>query len=107
MGKKNAARLKAAIALGRRSMTVTSDERPHITTLSDAASVLMGVMGLWDQIVAHNHPSTDPSPSPEDVALTQQIASAGKLMDIEVLDHLVIAQSRYVSLKERGLGFGG
>jgi DNA repair protein RadC len=56
-------------------------------------------------IVAHNHPSGDPSPSPEDVRVTKQIASAGKLLDIDLLDHLVIGHGRYVSLKERGLGF--
>lgn len=56
-------------------------------------------------IVLHNHPSGDPSPSPEDVALTRSIVGAGKLLDIEVLDHLVIGQGRWVSLKERGLGF--
>ncbi len=56
-------------------------------------------------IVAHNHPSGDPSPSPEDVAVTRQIVEAGKLLNIDVLDHLIIGQRRYVSLKERGLGF--
>jgi len=57
-------------------------------------------------IVVHNHPSGDPTPSPEDVLVTKQIVEAGKLLDIEVLDHLVIGRQRYVSLKERGLGFG-
>ena len=56
-------------------------------------------------IVAHNHPSGDPSPSPEDVSLTREIISAGKLLDIEVLDHLIIGHQRFVSLKERGLAF--
>jgi DNA repair protein RadC len=56
-------------------------------------------------IVAHNHPSGDPSPSPEDVAVTRALVEAGKLLDIAVLDHLVIGQQRFVSLKERGLGF--
>jgi DNA repair protein RadC len=57
-------------------------------------------------IVAHNHPSADPSPSPEDVNVTRQIAQAGKLLDIELLDHLIIAAAgKYVSLKERSLGF--
>jgi DNA repair protein RadC len=56
-------------------------------------------------IVAHNHPSGDPTPSPEDVAVTEQLVAAGKLLDIEVVDHLVIGHQRYVSLKERGLGF--
>jgi DNA repair protein RadC len=56
-------------------------------------------------IIAHNHPSGDPTPSPEDVRITRQIVEAGNLLSIEVLDHLVIGQGRYVSLKERGLGF--
>jgi DNA repair protein RadC len=57
-------------------------------------------------VVVHNHPSGDPTPSPEDVAVTREIVAAGKLLDIEVLDHLVIGHQRFVSLKERGLGFG-
>jgi len=56
-------------------------------------------------IVVHNHPSGDPTPSPEDVKVTELIVQAGQLLDIEVLDHLIIGQQRYVSLKERGLGF--
>ncbi len=57
-------------------------------------------------IVAHNHPSGDPTPSPEDAALTREIVKAGQLLDIEVLDHLVIgAAGKFVSLKQRGLGF--
>jgi DNA repair protein RadC len=56
-------------------------------------------------IVIHNHPSGDPTPSPEDVALTRAIVQAGNLLDVGVLDHLVIGRGRYVSLKERGLGF--
>ncbi|MBL7063465.1 MAG: DNA repair protein RadC [Anaerolineae bacterium] len=56
-------------------------------------------------IVAHNHPSGDPTPSPEDVEVTRLLVAAGKLLDIEVLDHLIIGQQRFVSLRERGLGF--
>ena len=56
-------------------------------------------------VVVHNHPSGDPTPSPDDVAVTQAIVQAGKLIDIDVLDHLVVGAGRYVSLKERGLGF--
>ncbi|MGH2536196.1 MAG: RadC family protein [Candidatus Promineifilaceae bacterium] len=55
-------------------------------------------------VVAHNHPSADPSPSPEDITVTRQIVQAGKLLDIDCLDHLIIGHT-YVSLKERGLGF--
>ncbi len=57
-------------------------------------------------IVVHNHPSGDPTPSPEDVSVTRDLAAAGKLMDIELLDHLVIGHGgRFTSLKEKRLGF--
>ena len=56
-------------------------------------------------IVIHNHPSGDPTPSPDDVAVTRAIVQAGKLLDMDVLDHMVIGQGKWVSLKERGLGF--
>jgi len=56
-------------------------------------------------IVVHNHPSGDPTPSPEDIQITEQMVSSGKLLDIEVLDHIIIGQQGYISLKERGLGF--
>jgi DNA repair protein RadC len=56
-------------------------------------------------IVAHNHPSGDPTPSPEDVGVTRQLVEAGKLLDIAVLDHIVVGHGHFVSLKQRGLGF--
>jgi len=56
-------------------------------------------------VLVHNHPSGDPAPSADDVVMTKQAVEAGRLLDIEVLDHLVIGQQRFVSLKERGLGF--
>src|SRR5437762_12727488 len=52
-------------------------------------------------IVCHNHPSGDPTPSPEDIAVTEQLVEAGKVLDIDLLDHLVIGNHRFVSLKER------
>jgi DNA repair protein RadC len=58
-------------------------------------------------IVVHNHPSGDPTPSADDVAMTRQMVEAGRLLDIEVLDHLIIGHGRYLSLKEQGLGFSG
>ncbi len=58
-------------------------------------------------ILAHNHPSGDPTPSPEDVALTRAASQAGHLLDVEVLDHIVIGQNKFVSLKDKGLGFSG
>jgi len=56
-------------------------------------------------IVVHNHPSGDPTPSPEDVVVTRAIVEAGKLLDIEVLDHIIIGKGRFISLKAKGLGF--
>ena len=56
-------------------------------------------------ILIHNHPSGDPTPSPDDVSITRQLIQAGKLLDINVLDHIVIGMNRFVSLKESGLGF--
>jgi len=44
-------------------------------------------------LIAHNHPSTDPTPSPEDISVTRAIVEAGKILDISVLDHLVIGLS--------------
>jgi hypothetical protein len=53
-------------------------------------------------IVAHNHPSGDPEPSPEDIAVTRRLADAGTLLGIELLDHVVVAERGFVSLKARG-----
>jgi DNA repair protein RadC len=52
-------------------------------------------------ILCHNHPSGDPAPSPEDIIVTEQLVQAGKSLDIELVDHLVIGEDKYVSLKER------
>jgi len=57
-------------------------------------------------LLIHNHPSQDPSPSPEDAAVTREVVAAGRLLSVDVLDHLIVTQQRYVSLRERGLGFG-
>lgn len=56
-------------------------------------------------IVVHNHPSGDPSPSPEDVAVTRKLVQSGDALDISLIDHVIIGKGRFVSLKERGLGF--
>lgn len=56
-------------------------------------------------IVAHNHPSGDPAPSPEDIELTRALEAAGNLLDIQLLDHLIIGQSGWKSLRDMGLGF--
>ena len=53
-------------------------------------------------ILAHNHPSGDPTPSPEDIELTKRLVDAGKLLDISVLDHIIIGDGCFASLKEKG-----
>jgi DNA repair protein RadC len=53
-------------------------------------------------IVAHNHPSNDPTPSREDIEVTKRLAEAGKIIGIDVLDHLVVCSDRFISLKEKG-----
>ena len=53
-------------------------------------------------ILVHNHPSGDPEPSPDDIDLTRRLVAGGRLLGIEVLDHIIIGDNRYVSLKERG-----
>lgn len=54
-------------------------------------------------IFSHNHPSSDPTPSPEDSLITCELVQAGKVLGVDVLDHLVIGAGRWVSLRERGL----
>ncbi len=55
--------------------------------------------------MVHNHPSGDPTPSSDDIKVTTQLFEAAKLLDIELLDHIVLAQGGFVSLKEQGKGF--
>ncbi len=59
--------------------------------------------GLPGIMVVHNHPSGDPDPSPDDVAITRKLKKAADLLDIDLLDHVVIGGNDYVSLKARGL----
>ena len=54
-------------------------------------------------LLGHNHPSGDPTPSPEDLQITKRLAEAGKLIGIEVLDHIIIGDRNYYSFKEQGL----
>jgi len=57
-------------------------------------------------ILVHNHPSGDPRPSPQDVAVTRDLIAAGELLGLAVLDHVVIGQGRFVSMQREGYGFG-
>lgn len=54
-------------------------------------------------ILAHNHPSGDPTPSPEDISLSRKMREAGQLLDIPVLDHVILGDGNFVSLKEKGM----
>ena len=56
-------------------------------------------------ILVHNHPSGDPTPSPDDLHLTAEALAAGRLLDIDLLDHLVIGHDAFVSLRDRGVAF--
>lgn len=152
VGDAQAGRVRAALELGRRLISVRGEEQMKVTSPADAANLLMTEMAFLEQehlrlilldtrnhvigtptiyvgslntsvvrigelfraavranaaamIVAHNHPSGDPSPSPEDVNVTREMVRAGKIMSLDVLDHVIIGRMRYVSLKERGLGF--
>ena len=53
-------------------------------------------------ICLHNHPSGDPSPSREDIEVTKRLVECGKIMGIEIFDHLIIGENKFVSLKEKG-----
>ena len=56
-------------------------------------------------IVVHNHPSGDPTPSPDDLHLTAEAVAAGRLLDVPVLDHLIIGHEAFISLRDRGIPF--
>ena len=75
------------------SATVAPRDVFRFALLDHAASV----------IVFHNHPSGDPSPSPQDVELTRRLVDGGRMLGVAVLDHLIVASGGYVSLKQRGL----
>lgn len=77
------------------------------TSLVRTAEVFRGAIrrNCASIIVAHNHPSGDPNPSPEDIMLTRRLVEVGKLMELDVLDHMVIGHNRYISLREQGKGF--
>ena len=65
-----------------------------------ASAVRKGAYGV---VLAHNHPSGDPSPSAADISVTKQIAEAGKLLGIQLVDHIIIGDGRFISLKEMGV----
>ena len=75
--------------LSQTSVRIAEMFRPAIAR--KAASILL----------FHNHPSGDPTPSPEDMDVTRQVVEAGELLDIDLLDHIIIGDNRFISLRER------
>lgn len=150
MGPAKAAQVKAALELGRRSVSADPLTRPVINSPADVADMVMEEMRNLDRehfrimllntknnvlgisqvsvgslnssivhprecfkeairrnantiILLHNHPSGDPTPSREDLDITRRLAEGGKILGIEVLDHVIIGDKKYVSLKEQGI----
>jgi DNA repair protein RadC len=149
VGEAKAARVLAAIELGRRTLLRQPADRPQLLTPSEVAMSLLPEFGarLVEQfgivlldtkhrlirttvltvgtldrsvvhprevfreaaaaraagiVLFHNHPSGDPTPSADDVSLTRRLVAAGELMGIEVLDHVILTATRFVSLREMG-----
>lgn len=147
VGPATAARLVAAIEMGRRTLQRQPEPRTKITSPRELASYLMPVygsahverfgvvlvdtkhqlirvrvlaVGSSDAVTAeprevfrdallggaaavvlfHNHPSGDPTPSPDDIAMTRRLIAAGRVVGIDVIDHLIIGDARYFSLRE-------
>lgn len=86
--------VKEEISVGSLSSTVVHPREVFKTAVKISAASI---------IVVHNHPSGDPTPSKEDIEITRRLAEAGKIMGIDVIDHLIIGQENYCSLKEKGL----
>jgi DNA repair protein RadC len=151
VGRARAARIRAAVELGRRVVLAPPQEPPVVRGPDDAYRLVadmadleqealraillntrgrvMGIQTIYVgntdrmsvrpaevfreavrrnavyMVLAHNHPSGDPTPSPEDIEITQAIVAAGQLLGIQVLDHLIIGRGRYASLREHGVQF--
>ena len=147
IGTATAARIRAALELGRRFTHTPDTDRRQISGPGDAADILIALIGSAEQecfavlyldtrnrvqdqeilyrgtlnttqvrpaeifrgavrrnacavVVGHNHPSGNPAPSPEDRTLTRSLVQAGKLLELEMLDHLIVGPTRWVSLRQ-------
>mgnify|MGYP000948917689 FL=1 len=82
------------ISVGTLSASIVHPREVFQAAISHAAASM---------ILVHNHPSGDPTPSSEDIAVTRRMAEAGKVMDIPVLDHIILGDDKFISLKEKGM----
>jgi DNA repair protein RadC len=152
LGEAKAAKVLAALEMGRRMSALTPEDRQQVRTPEDLATLFMPFLTALDHeelrvavldtkhrvervvtvyqgsvnsaqvriaevfkeavrsnspaiAIAHNHPSGDPAPSAPDVALTVELAAAADLLDIDLVDHLIVGDGRWVSLRRMGLGF--
>ena len=81
------------LSIGTANMAVLSPRDVFRNALKDSAVFVM---------LLHNHPSGNPAPSDEDIELTKRIASAGRMLELELIDHIIIGNRRFVSMKEAG-----
>ena len=86
---------------------IVSEREIYVGTLTSstvsARDVFRVGVAAASVIVFHNHPSGDPSPSPDDLAFTADLSSVGRALDVDVFDHLIVARNGFVSFKQRGL----
>jgi DNA repair protein RadC len=85
---------KEVISIGTLSASIVHPREVYVPAISYSAACI---------ILAHNHPSGDPAPSKDDVELTRRLSQAGDIIGIEVVDHIIISSSDFVSLKEEGM----
>lgn len=85
---------KAIVSIGTKQETIIHPREVFRSAIRSGASSIL---------LLHNHPSGDPSPSPEDIRVTKRLVMAGKILNIPVLDHVVVADQSYVSFKEKGI----
>lgn len=84
----------SAVSIGSLNSSIVHPREVFKTAiLGNAASIIIG----------HNHPSGDPTPSSEDINITHRIKSSGEILGIELLDHVIVGDNNYVSLKEKGI----
>jgi len=94
LNRKNKIMGTKTVSVGSLSASIVHPREVFRPAIMDAAAAI---------VVAHNHPSGDPTPSREDIAVTRRLVRAGELLDIPVLDHVIIGDNRYHSFKQKGM----